>query len=629
MTEPLLVMPLDGELAVVAVRRRAREVSEALAFTLQDQTRIATSVLEVARTVLGVTREGRAEFLLDDAAQPRSLLIRFVAPATSIDQLTPRPVSGVHAVDTDTLPHALGVLAAQRLMDGCSFEAVAGNALVTLEKRLPDHAGRFAGEAVAALARRVTGSNTGNSFDEVQRQNRELVNALGDLQERQEELGRLTRELEDTNRGVVALYAELDERADHLRRADDAKSRFLSNMSHEFRSPLYSIRALSKLLIDRADGELTDEQAKQVKFIRKAAEELSETVDDLLDIAKIEAGKIELRPSEFEVANLFSALRGMLRPLVPAAGVDLFFDPCGDIPAVYTDEGKVAQILRNFISNALKFTEHGEVRVGAHYDAAQQLLTFSVSDTGIGIAPEHQQSVFEEFEQVENRLQAYVKGTGLGLPLCSKLCKLLGGTVGLRSELGKGSTFTATIQAYLPRVAGAPERAAVLQDAERATVLLVASEAGDRFDYEASLHNTRYRAATAATVREARAVVEVAAPAVLVIDTQPGHEEGWTWLAELRHDETNEEADDKAEDKANDKAAGLRQAAHSDNRGRTDDLHKLRDPHNRHTRRIPVIMLSSIDERSRARHLGADAFFIKPLSGSELLMSLDAMLGGH
>jgi signal transduction histidine kinase len=303
---------------------------------------------------------------------------------------------------------------------------------------------------VAALAEGVAASGVQGSFDEVQRQNRELVNALYDLRERQEELVRLTRELEDTNRGVVALYAELDERADHLRRADEAKSRFLSNMSHEFRSPLYSIRALSKLLMDRADGELTDEQAKQVRFIRKAAEELSETVDDLLDIAKIEAGKIELRPVEFEVANLFSALRGMLRPLVPASGIELLFDPCDDIPPVCADEGKVSQILRNFISNALKFTERGEVRVRAQFDAAQQRLTFSVSDTGIGIAPEHQQSVFEEFEQVENRLQTYVKGTGLGLPLCSKLCKLLGGSVGLQSELGKGSTFTATIQAYVP-----------------------------------------------------------------------------------------------------------------------------------------------------------------------------------
>ncbi|NML98002.1 histidine kinase [Paraburkholderia sp. RP-4-7] len=453
MAETLYAMPIDSEFAVVAARRRARELGEALAFTAQDQTRIATSVLEVARTVLNATPHGRAEFLLDEASRPQGLLIRFVAPATTLDHLSGRPAGAVRATGADEPAGALGVLAAQRLMDACLFEDAAGDAVVTLTKRLPEQAPPTSATAVAnhaLLAEGAAASGAQGSFDEVQRQNRELVNVLSDLRERQEELIRLTRELEDTNRGVVALYAELDERADHLRRADEAKSRFLSNMSHEFRSPLYSIRALSKLLMDRADGELTDEQAKQVRFIRKAAEELSETVDDLLDIAKIEAGKIELRPAEFEVANLFSALRGMLRPLLPASGVDLLFDPCDDIPPVFADEGKVSQILRNFISNALKFTERGEVRVRAQYDAAQQLLTFSVSDTGIGIAPEHQQSVFEEFEQVENRLQTYVKGTGLGLPLCSKLCKLLGGTVGLESELGKGSTFTATIQTYTP-----------------------------------------------------------------------------------------------------------------------------------------------------------------------------------
>ena len=129
------------------------------------------------------------------------------------------------------------------------------------------------------------------------------MRALAELRERQDELLQLNRELEDTNRGVVALYAELDEKADHLRRADEMKSRFLSNMSHEFRTPLNSIRALSRLLLDRVDGELDAEQEKQVSFIAKAADDLTELVNDLLDLAKIEAGKIEVRPIEFSVAQ--------------------------------------------------------------------------------------------------------------------------------------------------------------------------------------------------------------------------------------------------------------------------------------------------------------------------------------
>ncbi|MGF6721800.1 signal transduction histidine kinase [Paraburkholderia sp. GAS41] len=595
--ELLQVLPLDGERSVVAARRRARELSAAFAFSQHDQIRVATSALEVARVVFLATSRGRAEFLLDKTAQPPSLLIRFVAPATSSARLIEPPPRAAD-VNAGEMPGPLGVLAAQRLMDACSIEDVAGDAVITLAQRLPAHAPLAPHKAGEVLARGAATPDAGGSFDEMQRQSHELTVALDQLQERQEELVRLTRELEDTNRGVVALYAELDERAEHLRRADDAKSRFLSNMSHEFRSPLYSIRALSNLLMDRTDGELNDEQAKQVRFIRKAADELAETVDDLLDLAKIEAGKVEIRPSEFQVADVFSALRGMLRPLLPAPDVELIFEPCGEIPPVYTDEGKVSQILRNLISNALKFTEQGEVRVSAQYDAEQQTLTIAVSDTGIGIAPEHQQSVFEEFEQVQNRLQTAVKGTGLGLPLCSKLCKLLGGAVSLDSELGKGSTFTATIQAYLPHT---PEMAAPAprpRDAERDMVLLVSTSLDDRVRYEASLHNTRYRSAAAATVREAKTLLAVSAASAVVLDMQSDREECWTWLAELRH----------GGGAWHDREGGASESADS------------------HPRRVPVIVLSDSDQGDRAQSLGADAFFIKPLSGIDLLTSLDAVL---
>ncbi len=265
-------------------------------------------------------------------------------------------------------------------------------------------------------------------------------------------------------------------------------------MSHEFRMPLSSICALSKLLLERIDGELIEEQKKQMRFIRKAAEDLSETVDDLLDLAKI-----EVRPVEFEVDTLFSALRGMLRPLPPNGAIELVFDSCEGLPPILTDEAKVAQVLRNFVSNALKFTERGEVRVYANYDEARRLITFSVSDTGIGIAPEHQQVVFEEFGQVENRLQQYVKGTELGLPLCRKLCKLLGGDVSLESEAGRGSTFSATVPAYFGED---PDEHVARGDA-LPSVLVVASNPIERLDAEAALRAAPYRVMSAATLDEA------------------------------------------------------------------------------------------------------------------------------
>jgi signal transduction histidine kinase len=265
------------------------------------------------------------------------------------------------------------------------------------------------------------------------------------LRQRQEELERLNRELEDINRGVVTLYAELDQKAQELRRADEIKTRFLSNISHEFRTPVNSIFALSSLLLDRADGELTSEQDKQVGFIRKAADSLLELVNDLLDLAKIRAGKTEVHPVEFEAANLFSALRGMLRSLLINPAVRLVFDKPEGVPPLYSDEGKVSQIMRNFISNALKFTERGEVRVSARHDESNGTVTFTVSDTGVGIAREDQERIFEEFTQLENPTQSQFKGTGLGLPLCRKLAELLGGKIELESEVGVGSKFSVTL----------------------------------------------------------------------------------------------------------------------------------------------------------------------------------------
>ena len=265
---------------------------------------------------------------------------------------------------------------------------------------------------------------------------------------RQEDLQRVNQELQDTNRGVVALYAELDERADHLRRADELKSKFLSHMSHEFRTPLNSMLALSRLLLAHSDGPLTAEQETQVRFIRKAAENLTELVDDLLDLAKVEAGKIVVVPSPFTVASLFGALRGMLRPLLIGDAVALAFDDPQDVPPLDTDEGKVSQILRNFISNAIKFTEQGEVRVWATADRQADTVSFHVRDTGIGIDPERHRDHLPGVRAGRTSLQGRVKGTGLGLPLAKKLAELLGGRIAVESTPGTGSTFSVTV----PRV---------------------------------------------------------------------------------------------------------------------------------------------------------------------------------
>lgn len=250
----------------------------------------------------------------------------------------------------------------------------------------------------------------------------------------------LRAELEETNQGVLALYAELDQQAEQLREVSELKSRFLSYMSHEFRTPLGSILSMTRLLDDGMDGPLSDGQRKQVRFVSTAALELREMVDDLLDLAKIEAGRITISPAWFDLMDLFSALRGMFRPLIEGRQVDLVFEDPPSLPMLYTDDKKLAQILRNFISNALKFTPQGHVRVTARPEGEGE-VRFTVRDTGIGIPEEMQAKLFEDFVQVDTPLQKRLRGTGLGLSLCRRFAELLGGRVGVRSVVGEGSEF--------------------------------------------------------------------------------------------------------------------------------------------------------------------------------------------
>jgi signal transduction histidine kinase len=267
-----------------------------------------------------------------------------------------------------------------------------------------------------------------------------------------EEVRALREELEETNRGVVALYAELDVQAEQLRQATELKSRFLAYMSHEFRTPINSIRSITRLLLDRVDGELTAEQERQVAFIQSTAAEFADMVDDLLDLAKVEAGRVEISPAWFEMVDLFAALRGMFKPVLVNPDVNLIFEEPHGVPKLFTDDRKLSQILRNFIANALKFTRKGEVRVSAV--AVGDMVEFCVSDTGIGIAPEYHDTLFEDFTQVRSPLQKQLRGTGLGLSLSKKLAHLLGGSVSLRSQLGEGSTFAVRIPLRLSEEAG-------------------------------------------------------------------------------------------------------------------------------------------------------------------------------
>ena len=581
MGKALLTVALQFEQDVVVARQRARQIAGLLGFDAQDQTRIATAVSEIARNAYRYAHGGKVEFSLEGESAPQVLLARVRDEGPGIADLE-QVMSGRYRSQTGM---GIGIIGIHRLMDQVDIRTAPGTGTdVVLKKILPPRVAVVTRTDHARIMTELTGKSPTSAYEEVRQQNRELVRALAELRERQDELLSLNRELEDTNRGVVALYAELDEKADHLRRADEMKSRFLSNMSHEFRTPLNSVRALSRLLLDRVDGELGSEQEKQVTLIAKAADDLTSLVDDLLDLAKIEAGKIEVRPVEFSVANLFSALRGMLRPLLLGEAVKLVFDePPAELTLV-TDEGKVSQILRNFISNAIKFTEHGEVRVFAEACGDGRLVRFGVADTGIGISHADQPRIFEEFTQLPNPLQGRVKGTGLGLPLCRRLAQLLGGDVQVHSELGIGSTFTATMPMhYAEPVRHSTATVDTPVETGLAPVLFVDDDVETRFLYEKYLRHSAYQALGVGTIREARELTRRVRPQAIVLDILLRGEDTWRYLSELKTDPA--------------------------------------------TAQIPVLVITTVDDERKGLALGADSYCMKPVSRTSLLEKLDSLTG--
>jgi len=518
MSLSILKIELRQEHDVVYARQRARQIATHLGFEAQDRTRIATAVSEIARNAFRYAGEGKVEFCIG-RERPQALRIIISDTGPGIPHLD-EVLAGRYKSPTGM---GMGLIGSRRLMDTFSIDTKPGQGTrVELGKLLPNPSGRKLVDAreVNRMTAELSRVVPEDPLQEVQRQNQELIQALEELRAQREDLEKLNRELEDTNRGVVALYAELDEKADYLHRAYQVKSQFLSSMSHEFRSPLNSITNLGRMLMDRMDGDLTQEQELQVQFILQASASLTELVDDLLDLSKVEAGKIAIRPAEFSIDNLFGALRGMLRPMISANhAVSLIFHDASRMPPMNTDEGKVSQILRNFISNALKFTESGTVVVSAAL-REDDTIAFSVADTGIGIAPEDHERIFEECSQVDSQQQRRTKGTGLGLPLSRKLTELLGGYVSVHSELGKGSTFTAVI----PRVYSGPSEVSYVPeitrelDPERKPVLVVEDNRETLFIYEKFLKNTPYQVVPARSLKEARAALQEVKPLAIVLD---------------------------------------------------------------------------------------------------------------
>ena len=422
---------------VFAARQLGRGLAAVLALEQQDQIRVATALSEISRSAVIAGRTAVITFGIDGA----DLLV---------------------TVSVDGEPPADGIAAAARLMD----LVVADGRVVRMTKRRPPGVRpdpRLVGEQVAAVQPR-------SALDELQRQNQDLISALDDLKQQKDQLlllnaelqetnrgvmalyGELSDELEQTNRGVVALYAELDEKSERLRAASESKDRFWANVSHELRTPLNSIIGLTRLLAEPApDGTVLDaERLYQTELIRNSGSTLLTLVNDLLDVAKAESGQLHVDPAQVDLPALFGRLRGLARPMAEGKPVEVIVSADGDpnTPVtILTDEVALTSILRNLLSNGIKYTDQGEVRLSARVTGPR--LEISVADTGVGIPAGLHEHVFEEFYQVPGLRRG---GTGLGLPYARRLAAILGGDLTLTSEPGAGTTVVLGLPLRTPAV---------------------------------------------------------------------------------------------------------------------------------------------------------------------------------
>lgn len=426
----------------------------------------------------------------------------------------------------------------------------------------------------------------------------ELATALASYASIAIENARLLSELQQ-ERDLAELRAqELTAKNKEVERANKLKSEFVANMSHELRTPLNSILALSQILLDRLDGELNEEQDKQVRIIERNGQNLLRLINDILDLSKIEAGRIDLVPSTFKLADVISSVRSTISPLVVDKGLQLQVEMPPNLPVCYTDENKLKQILLNLLSNAAKFTERGGITIrvtkdrmvtGAQNgDPQRSWMTIEVQDTGIGIAPEHQATVWEEFRQIDGSLSRQYEGTGLGLAIVRRLVHLLGGEIELSSVVGQGSTFRVSLPTHLsdkpasqPLVTqGKPPRPSEerYRSGEKPLVLVVDDDVEVIYILEKYLRDDGYQIETAQTGEEAISKARTLHPFAMTLDVMLPGRDGWEVIQELKSDP------------------------------QTSD--------------IQIIMLSMLDNRQLGYSLGATDYLVKPVSRNDLLRRL-------
>ena len=459
------------------------------------------------------------------------------------------------------------------------------------------------------------------SNEELEEQGRALKESQVRLEQQQAELEQTNSQLEEQAQILEAQRDDLERvgaavslKARELEQASQYKSDFLANMSHELRTPLNSLLILSKLLSDNPNGNLSDEQVKFAQTIESSGNDLLTLINDILDLSKIEAGHIEVRPETVPLQRLTADLRQLFRPVADTRKLDFEIEIARDCPpAIETDRQRLEQVLKNLLSNAFKFTEKGKVRLEIT-PAGSDAVAFAVTDTGIGVPREQQEAIFEAFRQADGTISRRYGGTGLGLSISRELSRLLGGSIALESKPGKGSTFTIVVPVtYDPaRVPGReplPPRAETSNAVEHppaprappslkavdddrdslagARRVLLVVEDDDRF---ASIvrdlsREMGFQCLVASTAEEALKLARRFKPSAVVLDVGLPDESGLMVLDRLKRDDA--------------------------------------------TRHIPIHVISANDHSQTALSLGAIGYLVKPVKRealAEVLKTLESKL---
>ena len=391
--------------------------------------------------------------------------------------------------------------------------------------------------------------------------------------------------LETSNRVALQQLEEIQTKSEALQlaqvaaeAASKAKSQFLANMSHELRTPLNAIIGYSEMLQEEADDLGTPEIKPDLQKIHGAGKHLLGLINDILDLSKIEAGKMSLYLETFEIQALLNEVAATVQPLVQKNGNQLILEVAADIGSMHADITKIRQTLFNLLSNASKFTDKGTVRLRARRQAEN--LVFEVIDSGIGMTPEQVGRLFQAFAQADSSTSKKYGGTGLGLALSRKFCQLMGGDMTVSSEAGKGSTFTATIPAQVTEAAGetasSASLAAVASSGSGPLVLVIDDDATVQDLLRRSLNRDGFRVETAPDGASGLAQARALRPAIITLDVMMPGMDGWEVLAALKEDPA------------------------------TSD--------------IPVIVMSIVDEKGLGFSLGAADYLTKPLDFSRLTM---------